>query len=53
MRSPVVWKSDLNGYLREWNKAGAIVFENMPDGTRIPKRGDNIIVALANARGFS
>ena len=45
MRFPVVWPKDLNGYLREQNKSGAIVFENMPDGARVPKLGSNIVVA--------
>jgi three-Cys-motif partner protein len=52
MGFPVVWPRDLNGYLREWNKAGAIVFENMPKGAIGPKLGSNTVVALSNKRNF-
>ncbi|HXM02308.1 MAG TPA: three-Cys-motif partner protein TcmP [Chthoniobacterales bacterium] len=53
MRFPVVWSSDLNGYLQECNKAGAVAIENMPHGARVPKFGKSISVTLRDARSFS
>ncbi len=53
MRFPFVWTNDLNGYLRDWNKVGAILLENMPQSSNSLNRGKNIIVILGDARNFS
>jgi three-Cys-motif partner protein len=53
MRFPVVWTNHLNGYLRDWNKAGAILLENIPQSARSLNRGKSIVVTLGDSRGFS
>jgi protein gp37 len=40
-------------FFKQWQNTGAIAFENVPHGARVPKLGKNIIITLGDASSFS
>ena len=46
MRFPVVWESDLNGWLSQWRNAGKIEVTNLKPSERVPKLAANHRIRL-------